>query len=436
MLIFFLLTTLLKRAVSLHVLVLVLICVAVPMVMADAAQANELLHKNSARSKKAAVSAPLSADGLAEARLMEIFKLAGQGRTREALQRSKVLVSDYPHFQLAQLVYGDMLTARIRPMRGPDELGSAGAYPAQALTELREESLLRLLALRERPPAGHVPAHFVQLSARNKHAIAIDTSRARLYLFKNGPDGLELLADYYISVGKEGAGKSLEGDMRTPLGVYFVTSQINAKKLKDFYGAGALPINYPNPYDAHHGRTGSGIWLHGAPPGQFSRAPRASDGCVVLANPDLQRIMRTVEARTTPVVIAKSLNWVAPSQLRVDEVKAFAEALSAWREAKSRGDAQQLLNFYLTDMSMDGKSQVSWRANVSSVAGNKPERGPGPVREFELKDLSYLRWTDSADTMVVTFGEVARGSLTGPIKRQYWLRTGRQWKIFFEGVIG
>ena len=38
--------------------------------------------------------------------------------------------------------------------------------------------------------------------------------------------------------------------------------------------------------------------------------------------------------------------------------------------------------------------------------------------------------------MVVTFGEVAQGTRSGPIKRQYWLRQGGQWKIFFEGVIG
>lgn len=406
-----------------------LFCAATLVLGCGSVLAKEHAKKSASRSKNAATT-PLSADGLAEARLLDVYKLAGQGRTREAMQRAQALVRDYPHFQLAQLVYGDMLTARSRPLRGPDELASANPDATQNLTELREESLLRLRALRERPPAGHVPTQFVQLSARNKHAIAIDTSRARLYLFENGSEGLKLLADYYISVGKQGAGKSLEGDMRTPLGVYFVTSQIDPKKLKDFYGAGALPINYPNPYDSRHGKTGSGIWLHGTPPGQFARAPRASDGCVVLANPDLQRIMRTVQSRTTPVVIAKSLSWVAPDQLRVPEVKVFAEALSAWREARSRGDVQRLQSFYTADMALDGKAN----ADAPPSLGADLDRGLG--REFEFKDLSYLRWTDSSDTMVVTFGEVARGSRSGPVKRQYWVRTGRQWKIFFEGVIG
>jgi hypothetical protein len=49
--------------------------------------------------------------------------------------------------------------------------------------------------------------------------------------------------------------------------------------------------------------------------------------------------------------------------------------------------------------------------------------------------VSYLRWTDSADTMVVTFGEVAEGTRTGWTKRQYWVRQSNQWKIFFEGTL-
>ena len=57
-------------------------------------------------------------------------------------------------------------------------------------------------------------------------------------------------------------------------------------------------------------------------------------------------------------------------------------------------------------------------------------------REIELKDKAILRWTDSMDTMVVTFGEVASGSRTGPVKRQFWARRGKRWQIIYEGEIG
>ena len=56
-------------------------------------------------------------------------------------------------------------------------------------------------------------------------------------------------------------------------------------------------------------------------------------------------------------------------------------------------------------------------------------------RTIELKNVSFLRWNDTAETMVVTFGEVAKGLKFGLTKRQYWVRENNQWKIFFEGTI-
>lgn len=369
-------------------------------------------------------------DGEAEARLIEIYKLIGQARARDALAKAETLVRDHPNFQLAQLVYGDLLSAQAHPVKAfGDVPDSAAKSSGQMLGELREESQLRIRALRERPPAGAIPAQFLQLSPKNRHAIAIDTSRARLYLFENTPQGPKLLSDYYISVGKLGTEKSVEGDLRTPLGVYFVTSNLDPKSLKDFYGAGALPINYPNPYDARRGKTGSGIWLHGTPSNQFARPPKATDGCVVLANADLQRVIDTVEVRTTPVVIAPSLKWVSPQSVE-PESRRFADVLQAWRHAKGSGDINRMLSFYTPDFSLNGKTLAEWTPLL------KVELDRARGRDVQLKDVSYLRWTDTADTMVVTFGEVVEGARTGAIKRQYWVRQGPHWKIFFEGVIG
>lgn len=373
--------------------------------------------------------AGLTQSGVAEARLIEIYQLVANAQGREALAKAESLVQDAPHFQLAQLVYGDLLAARTRPIRTLGDVPESMLKAAiPALGELRDESQMRLKALRERPPPGAVPSQFLALSPRNKHAIAVDASRSRLYLFENRPTGLALVADYYISVGKSGVEKSIEGDLRTPLGVYFITSNLDPKSLKDFYGSGALPINYPNILDSKRGKTGKGIWLHGTPASQFSRPPLATDGCVVLANPDLAQVIRTVEVRTTPVVISQRLQWVTPNSVRSDS-KPFEDALAAWQNAKSSGDVDHVLSFYSTDFNSYGKTLTDWtpalRSELDKVRGHA----------IQLKDLSFLRWTDAADTMVVTFGEVADGTRTGPTKRQYWGRQGNQWKIFFEGVI-
>ena len=384
-----------------------------------------------ARTAKVEASRPAHKDneGVAEARLIEIYNLIGQAQNRAAFEKAEALVEDHPNFQLAQLVYGDLLAARTRQVKVFGDVPEDMARSASAtLGELREESQRRLKALRERPPAGSIPSQFLALSQRSKHAIAVDASRSRLYLFENTPTGLRLVSDYYISVGKAGTSKDVEGDQRTPLGVYYITSNLDPKSLKDFYGSGALPINYPNILDSKRGKTGSGIWLHGTPPNQFSRPPLATDGCVVLANPDLEHIIRTVQVRTTPVVIATQLQWVTPSSARA-ESKPFEDALYAWRNAKTTGDLNQILSFYTPDFTSNGKTLTQWtptlKTEISKVQG----------RTVQLKDVSYLRWTDAADTMVVTFGEVADGTKTGWTKRQYWMRQGTQWKIFFEGTL-
>jgi L,D-transpeptidase YnhG len=370
-------------------------------------------------------------EGEGEARLIEIYQLIGSGQTSHALTKAEALVNSHPNFQLAQLVYGDLLSFRTRPVRMPGDVPDATArLAAPNLADLREETAMRLKALRERPAPGMIPAPFLQLSSRNKYALAVDASRSRLYMFEHKPTGLSLVADFYISVGKAGMGKEAEGDLRTPMGVYYITNSIAPKLLKDFYGSGALPINYPNPLDLRRGKTGSGIWLHGTPPSQFARPPKASDGCVVLANPDLEFILSRVEIRDTPVLIAPSITWVAPQSIK-PEASEFDLAIQGWRKAKSGGDLSGTMKFYSNDFNNDGKDLSAWAPVI------RKDIDSAPGRKIELKDLSYLRWNDgNADTMVVTFDEIIEGNARGPKKRQYWSRQGSQWKIFFEGTIG
>lgn len=367
--------------------------------------------------------------GAAEARLIEVYGLIGRGENRAALLKAERLAAEFPTFQLAQLVYGDLLASRVRQVTTLGDVPPAMAKSAsEALKELREESSKRVKALKERPPTGMVPAQFLQLAPTTRHAIAVDASRSRLYLFENSGNGLTLIADYYISVGKAGISKAVEGDQRTPLGVYYITSNLDPKTLKDFYGSGALPINYPNVLDTKRGKTGSGIWLHGTPPTQFARAPLATDGCIVLANPDLERIIKTVAIRATPVVIAPQLQWV-PAVNAKNAAKGFESALLAWRNAKTGGNVQQVLSFYTPDFNSNGKTLQQWtpllRGEMEKIRG----------RTIQLKDVSYLHWIDSNETMVTTFGEVAEGSRIGWTKRQYWSYQNGQWKIFYEGIL-
>ncbi|GAA6140734.1 L,D-transpeptidase [Hydrogenophaga sp. 5NK40-0174] len=384
--------------------------------------------------------------GNAEARLIGVYQRIGKGELRQALAEAESLASDHPNYQLAQLVLGDLLNMRT----GVDTLVSVGGLVNPPTPEaklqlmaLREESQRRLQALAERPPVGAIPSQFLALSPQNRHAIAIDTSRSRLYLFENkaykrtskklhdielSAPKLKLIGDYYISVGLLGVNKQVEGDKRTPLGVYFITSNLDPNSLPDLYGAGALPINYPNALDLQRGKTGSGIWLHGTPREQFVRAPQASDGCVVLSNQDLEHLLETVSVRTTPVVITNELQWVDPAEADVQQAS-IKPLLEQWKQAKSEGKLEQLKQFYANDFSAEGGETRRWWRNTM-----KDMRRKGSKR-VALKDVSVLRWNDGDDTFVVTFGEVRDGERSGVTRRQYWSRRNGEWKIFFEGTV-
>lgn len=211
-----------------------------------------------------------------------------------------------------------------------------------------------------------------------------------------------------------------------PLGVYFITSRLDPGQLQDFYGAGALPLNYPKEYDRRQGKTGHGIWLHGVPQQNFARSPQSTDGCVVLANDDMQRLLHDVAPRSTPALITQAIQWVTPVQAGVARQVARWR-LEKWRTARSSGKTELLMPFYSARFS---NGTAAWDQALAK------ESRAAQGRAAELKDVSILSWRDQRDVLVVTFGLVNKGQRTGQVKRQYWGKEGGQWKIFFEGVIG
>lgn len=393
--------------------------------------------------------------GDAEARLLSVIELIEHRQLDAALQAAAKLTADVPNFQAAQLVYADLLRFRTGkpgllasqvPSTAAPSLSAAGTrapvtevlvkYNAPAaptasaqdwqlqLQGLRNELKRRVQSASTLPPAGSVPREFVQLGASVRHAMAIDASKSRLYLFSNEGGKLRLTADYYISVGKLGTGKALEGDQRTPEGVYFTGRQIPGAKLPEFYGKGALTVNYPNDWDKSVGRSGDGIWLHGSPPDQFARLPEASDGCVVLANPDLLSLMKTVN-RQTPVLIRDKMEWVAPSdKTAAPSSDAFLRVMDTWQQAWKSADQQTLAKLYSPNPFTENHSK--------NRIGEYFQRS-----EAAMKNVSIYTWKDTKGEIRIVDLQVSGQRAGKPLSlRQYWRRTGDRWEIFSEGVRG
>ena len=210
-------------------------------------------------------------------------------------------------------------------------------------------------------------------------------------------------------------------------------SRLDASRLTDFYGAGALQLNYPNDFDRQEKRTGSGIWLHGVPRTNYAREPRATDGCVVLANEDLVALMRQVESGGAPVVIAPKIDWVKPSTLEPGRREAMA-FLDTWHRARLASDADTLKSLYTQPSLAKAALAGSSNGRKSSRRERSQLAAAGPVASV-LKDVSALHWRDGKELMVVTFGEVPEGATSGNTIRQYWSRESGRWKIFSETTL-
>ncbi len=176
----------------------------------------------------------------ADAQLKRVLEKVQQKQLDTALEEVERLIARYPNFRLAHLIRGDLLLARARPIAG---FGSTGHAANGRLDELRAEALTRLRAYNDHPPADLIPRYLLQLGPTQKNAIVVDAGRSRVYIYENANGTPQLVEDYYTTLGKYGIEKVREGDKKTPIGVYHVTSKIPGSKLPDLYGWGAFPIN-------------------------------------------------------------------------------------------------------------------------------------------------------------------------------------------------
>lgn len=363
-----------------------------------------------------------------EDRLSGVFQAIEANRLDDALQRVDALIRDYPNFRLAYLVRGDLLLARARPL---ETFGNvAKTVPGERIDGLREEALARLRAARQRPGDDRLPRYVLQMHAGQQHALVIDSRNSRLYVFANDKGAPRLVSDYYVTLGKNGMEKTRAGDQKTPVGVYHVTGNLPRSKLTDFYGAGAFPINYPNEWDRRLGRDGHGIWLHGVPREVYSRPPRASDGCIVLSNPDLESVARHVQVGLTPVIIADEIEWADAAGVAAERA-ALAGALEQWRADWQSRDTERYLTHYSSRFaSKEGQNYEAWAAHKRRVNAAKRWIKVG------LGRVAIFRYPRERDFVVVTFDQDYRSDGLSNVmrKRQYWVKEGSDWKIIYEGA--
>jgi len=364
---------------------------------------------------------PNYTEGLLVKSLIEVT----QGQLQQALDTTDQLLRTAPNFKLAYLVRGDLLMARAQQLR---TFGNDSASSPEAIEDFREEARSRIEHyISQKTPRG-LPEPLWQLDSNLQYAMVVDADKSRLYVYRNENGKPNYIADYYVTLGKNGGEKHTEGDKRTPLGVYFASSKLS-KKLPDFYGDAAYPLNYPNEWDSHQGKRGHGIWLHGTPSNTYSRPPRASDGCVVMANPDLKSLAPILQNGKTLVIIANNLQWLAANQTATQKQK-LSNALEIWRQDWESQNTDTYLAHYSQKFFSQSTDLAGWAEHKRHVQASKPKV------DIKLSNISMFRYPDNALQMaVVNFDQSYRSDnlVSHMQKRQYWVLENGQWKIMYEG---
>ncbi|NCF73155.1 MAG: L,D-transpeptidase family protein [Gammaproteobacteria bacterium] len=218
-----------------------------------------------------------------------------------------------------------------------------------------------------------LPASLIRMPESVTTVFVAETSTALFHRFDRSGDNIVQNGSYNMSIGKNGPGKQRSGDRRTPLGVYFVTEQLDTSRLHDKYGVTAFPLDYPNEWDRLSERDGDGIWLHGVLRNGGRRPERDTDGCIALPNADLTLLAPEFRDNVTPVLVTTTVSWIDEGQnsaLRLELENRIAE----WTNSQRKGDLHAYLSLYSETFQRWEMNKAEWSSLVLQTPGRHRRR--------------------------------------------------------------
>lgn len=352
-----------------------------------------------------------------------------EGKVDIALKTIDALIKQTPNFKLAYLIQGDLLLAHAKQINGIGD--ETKGEKKEEVENLKNEAKVRIERYLNNLNLQNEPKIFAQLNDKDKYLFYVDAGSSRLYLYENIDGKLSYKDDFYVSIGKNGFGKQYEGDKKTPVGVYFTGKKIR-ESLSDFYGEAAYPLSYPNEIDIKNKRNGSGIWLHGTPKTTYNRAPLASDGCIVLSNPDLMKLSSVLDNNKIPIIISfQSLKDLESSNKNLAERKlSLINAIERWREKWEDQDIESYLKFYSKNFFSQKDNYDSWAERKRIIQAQKQKVFVG------LSEISFFDYPNTENEMVLVdfIQDYKSPTINNKMnKRQYWINENNEWRIMYEG---
>ena len=225
----------------------------------------------------------------------------------------------------------------------------------------------------------------------NKSVPSID-----LYQYSNQNQFIHLDA-VKAFVGQNRGIKTREGDLKTPVGVYFLEERL--EKLDQFYGPLAFTTSYPNLYDKIQNRTGSGIWIHGLPIDNKNRED-FTKGCIAIENNDIVRFDEKINSR-----LDKSVLIITEKKMRKvkkDDFIIILSSLYKWLNAWRINDIETYLSFYSENFTKYNGQKIEEFSRIKRIIFSRNEQKKifftdiniVPYPNPEKKNLFYVNFKE------------------------------------------
>jgi len=331
------------------------------------------------------------------------FNALSAGDLQTARQLLAPLVKDYPDYHLGQLLYAELHGAKI-------SAGSAMAASTQdlPLIELLLEAKARqsLQHTLSKPVAVAIshPPELLQIGPGVTHWVQVDLKSGSQTVYAVNEQRLQALWQQYIGYGRGGYDKRVEGDLKTPLGVYRIHGTRDDASLPELYGTGALMLDYPNAADRYAKRTGSGIWLHGVPRSSHSRSPYSSEGCVIMGNDYVNALRSHIEPSNTLVALSAA-GSNPDANVNLDRLR---HAFNRWQSTQSKEHKLDFSMLKFEDLTITALSAASIGGEPQQVATYFQLPGEKSDSGNSLKALFFERSAPGENTWILIADEIGQ----------------------------
>ena len=196
----------------------------------------------------------------------------------------------------------------------------------------------------------------------------VDKTKKKLEVISYNGGITKKLFSSSVIVGKNGD-KLLEGDLKTPVGVYQLTRRFTPNDR--YLGPLAFSLSYPNLLDKLAKRNGGGIWIHGYPLDGQRTDELKTKGCVAMQNDTLMKFDDVVDHKKTLAFIYEDKRPEASAK----DIAVIISGLLGWKKTWSESDIGNYLKFYDKNFERyDGMSLEKFKSMKRAIFSKKEKK--------------------------------------------------------------